>query len=77
MDPTETKTYIHHHTTHAGRTDTLFSDDATDLIHQHSRGLPRAINNLAVQALIATYTMNKTIVDHTATRAAITEATTD
>jgi type II secretory pathway predicted ATPase ExeA len=77
MDPAETKAYIHHHTTHAGRSDTLFSDDATDLIHQHSRGLPRAVNNIAVQALIATYTMNKTIVDHTAARAAITEATTD
>jgi hypothetical protein len=30
----------------AGRTDTLFSDDATTLIHQTSRGYPRAVNNL-------------------------------
>jgi type II secretory pathway predicted ATPase ExeA len=77
MDAAETKAYIHHHTTHAGRSDTLFSDDATDLIHQVSRGLPRAVNNIAVQALIATYTMNKTIVDQAATRAAIAEVTTD
>jgi hypothetical protein len=27
----------------AGRTDTLFSDDATTLIHQTSRGYPRAV----------------------------------
>jgi type II secretory pathway predicted ATPase ExeA len=77
MDPDETKTYIHHHLTFAGRSDTLFSDDATALIHQTSRGLPRAVNNLAVQALIATYAQNKTIVDHAAARAAVTEVTTD
>jgi type II secretory pathway predicted ATPase ExeA len=77
MDPTETKAYINHHAAFAGRCDTLFSDDATDLIHQVSRGLPRAVNNLAVQALIATYALNKTIVDQTAARAAIAEVTTD
>lgn len=34
----------------AGRSDTLFSDDAATLIHQTSRGYPRAVNNLALQA---------------------------
>ena len=32
----------------AGRSDTMFSDDAIALIHQVSRGIPRAVNNLAV-----------------------------
>ena len=41
----------------------MFSDDAADLIHHTSRGLPRAVNNLALQALVATYAANKTIVD--------------
>lgn len=59
----------------AGRADTLFSDDATTLIHQVARGLPRAVNNLAVQALIAAYATNKAIVDETSARAAITEIT--
>ncbi len=47
------------------------------LIHQVSRGLPRAVNNLAVQALVATYAANKTIVDESSARAAVTEVTTD
>ena len=61
----------------AGRADTLFSDDAISLIHQVCRGLPRAVNNLAVQALVAAYATNKTIVDESSTRTAITEITAD
>lgn len=74
---TETGDYISHHLKLAGRADTLFSDDAVALIHQVSRGLPRAINNLAVQALIAAYATNKAIIDESSTRAAITEITAD
>ncbi len=54
-----------------------FSDDAADLIHQVSRGLPRAVNNLAIQALIAAFATNKSIVDEASARAAVTEVTTD
>jgi type II secretory pathway predicted ATPase ExeA len=75
LTPTETTSYLTHHLTLAGRSDTLFSDDATTLIHQVSRGLPRAINNLAIQALIAAYATNKTIVDESSARAAVTEVT--
>ena len=50
MEPAETADYVGHHLKIAGRTDTLFSDDALALIHQASRGLPRAVNNLAVQS---------------------------
>ncbi|MGH4010857.1 MAG: hypothetical protein ACRDTH_22315, partial [Pseudonocardiaceae bacterium] len=77
MTPDETNSYLRHHLTLAGRTDTLFTDDATTLIHQTSRGYPRAANNLAVQALIAAFATNKTIVDETSARAAITEVTTE
>ncbi|MFP4635933.1 MAG: ExeA family protein [Nitriliruptoraceae bacterium] len=73
----ETAAYIAHHLALAGRGDTLFSDDATGLIHQTSRGIPRAINNLATQALVAAYADNKSIVDESAARAAITEVTAD
>ena len=51
--------------------------DATALIHQTSRGYPRAINNLAVQALLAAYTDGKAIVDESSTRTAVTEVTTE
>ncbi len=77
MDAAETKTYLIHHLKLAGRSDTLFSDDAADLIHQVSRGLPRAVNNLAVQSLVAAFATNKTIVDESSARAAVTEVTTD
>lgn len=77
MDLQATAGYIRHHLSLAGRSDPLFSDDAVALIHQTSRGLPRAINNLAVQSLVAAYADNKAIVDESSARAAITEVTAD
>jgi type II secretory pathway predicted ATPase ExeA len=67
--------YLRAHLALAGRTDTLFSDDAIARIHKASRGLPRAVNNLAVQALIAAYAAGSTMVDDKAARAAVTEVT--
>ena len=55
MTGQETSSYISHHLKLAGRSDPLFSDDAATLIHTTSRGYPRAVNNLAIQALVATY----------------------
>jgi len=75
MTREETGSYLRHHLKLAGRSDTLFSDDATGLIHQVARGLPRAVNNLAVQALVAAYTTNKAIVDESSARAAVAEVT--
>jgi type II secretory pathway predicted ATPase ExeA len=77
MTDTETGSYLRHHLTLAGRSDTLFSDDAIGLIHQTSRGYPRAVNNLALQALVATFAADKTIADESATRTAIAEVTAD
>jgi type II secretory pathway predicted ATPase ExeA len=77
MTPIETAGYLRHHLTLAGRSDTLFSDDATALIHQTGRGLPRAVNNLAVQSLIAAFAADKSIVDEASARAAVTEVTTE
>lgn len=77
MTRTETAGYVAHHLNLAGRSDTLFSDDALALIHQVSRGLPRAVNNLAIQALVAAYATNKAIVDESSARAAVAEVTTE
>ena len=77
MTPAETAGYITHHLKLAGRADPLFSDDATTVLHDAARGLPRAVNNLAVQALIAAYADRKAIVDEASARIAITEVTTD
>jgi len=73
MDPQETASYVHYHLELAGRKDALFSDDAIGLIHEFSRGLPRQVNNLATQALIAAYVTNSTICDERSTRAALAE----
>jgi type II secretory pathway predicted ATPase ExeA len=77
MDLAETKSYLAHHLKLAGRSDTLISDDAIALIHQVSRGLPRAVNNLAIQALVAAFAADKAIVDESSARAAVTEVTTE
>jgi type II secretory pathway predicted ATPase ExeA len=74
MTAPETSSYIKHHLALAGRSDPLFSDDAITLIHTTARGYPRAVNNLALQALVATYAEKKGIVDESAARAAVTEA---
>jgi type II secretory pathway predicted ATPase ExeA len=45
-------------------------------IHAHARGMPRAINKLALTALLAAYSAGKTIADEASARTAITEDTT-
>jgi type II secretory pathway predicted ATPase ExeA len=75
LSPDEADGYIRRHLEHAGRSDTLFSDDAVRTIHGHARGLPRAINRLAITALLAAYAAGKTIVDESSARTAITEET--
>jgi type II secretory pathway predicted ATPase ExeA len=77
MSSEETASYLAHHIKLAGRSDTLFSDDAIQLIHTTGRGLPRAVNNLAVQALLAAFIEDKTIVDESSARAAVAEVTTE
>ena len=77
MTSEETSSYLRHHLGLAGRSDTLFSDDAITLIHQTSRGYPRAVNNLAIQSLVAAFASNKAIVDESSTRAAVAEVTAD
>jgi type II secretory pathway predicted ATPase ExeA len=77
MTDKETASYLRHHLKLAGRDDALYSDDAVGLIHQTSRGYPRAVNNLALQALVAAFGANKAIVDESSTRAAVAEVTAD
>ncbi|MGW4126465.1 ExeA family protein [Nocardia sp. NPDC004711] len=77
MAPEDTADYIRHHCRIAGRQDTLFSDDAIGLIHNASRGHPRAVNNLAVHALTAAFAAGNAIVDEKSARIAITETGND
>ncbi len=77
MDLSQTSDYLRHHLALAGRKDTLFSDDALIVIHQASRGLPRAVNNLALQSLVATFAAKKSIVDQSAAKMAVVEVVGD
>lgn len=47
------------------------------LIHQTSRGYPRAVNNFALQALVAAFADDKNIADESSTRATVAEVTAD
>lgn len=73
MDLAETLSYVRHHLGLCGRADPLFSDDAVAVIHHASRGLPRAVNNLALQSLVATFAADKAIVDQAAAKMAVVE----
>jgi type II secretory pathway predicted ATPase ExeA len=73
MDLPESSAYLRHHLALAGRSDTLFSDDAVAVLHQASRGLPRALNNLALQTLVATFAQGKSIADESAAKMAVVE----
>jgi type II secretory pathway predicted ATPase ExeA len=73
MAPAETASYIAHHVNLAGRPDQLFTEDAMNLIHSTGRGYPRAVNNLALQSLVAAFAAGKNLVDEAATRSAVTE----
>ena len=73
MTTAETTSYVNHHLNLAGRPDQLFTEDALNLIHTTSRGYPRAVNNLALQSLVAAFAASKNLVDETATRSAVSE----
>ena len=47
------------------------------LIHASSRGYPRAVNNLAIAALVAAYAAGQALIDEKAARAAVAEITDD
>jgi type II secretory pathway predicted ATPase ExeA len=73
MTATETASYVNHHLNLAGRPDQIFTEDALNLIHTTSRGYPRAVNNLALQSLVAAYAAGKNLVDEAAARSAVSE----
>ena len=77
MDIGESAQYLRHHLALVGRTDPLIADDAVARLHQASLGLPRALNNAAIAALIAAASAGKAIVDDECARKAAAELTRD
>jgi type II secretory pathway predicted ATPase ExeA len=75
MDLGEAAQYLRHHLALVGRTDPLFADDAVARLHKASLGLPRALNNAAVAALIAAASAGKALVDDDCAKKAVAELT--
>ena len=75
LDLAESVQYLRHHLALAGRTEPLFADDAMARLHQASLGLPRALNNLARDAIIAAAAANKDLVDDLCAKRAVAELT--
>ena len=69
MNASDTSDYIRRLFNFAGPTR---SSPTIHAIHLASRGYPRAVNNLAVAARIATYAADKAIVDLHAAQSVIT-----
>ncbi len=53
---------------------TLCSDDALAHIQQATRGLPRAVNNVARQSLVAAFANRSAVVDEKSAHQAVSEA---
>src|SRR5271165_970905 len=77
MDLAESAAYLRHHMALAGREEPLFADDAVARLHRVSNGLPRALNNAAVAALIAAAAAGKDLVDDACAKKAVAELTRD
>ena len=77
MDLAESAAYLRHHLKLAGRGEPLLADDAIARLHRVSNGLPRALNNAAVAALIAAAAAGKDLVDDACAKKAVAELTRD
>lgn len=75
MDLAEAAQYLRHRLALVGRADPLFADDAIARLHKVSLGLPRALNNAAIAALIAAATAGKALVDDDCAKKAVAELT--
>ncbi len=74
LDRRETREYIEHRLSVAGRSDNeLFADDCFDLIHRFTGGVPRLVNTLCDTALLCAFADDKSSIDGSDIGAAIEE----
>jgi len=76
LNESEVSPFIEHHLKAAGyrRKKALFDADAIAALFQHSRGIPRLVQNLALDAMIAAMEAEKQTVDAEAVGQAIVDA---
>ena len=66
--------FLDKHMRAAGATKNLFEPDAVTLLFQHSRGIPRRLQNLALGALLAASSSNKKTIDSDCVQQSLLEA---
>jgi type II secretory pathway predicted ATPase ExeA len=71
LTDSEITLFLDKHLRAAGAKSNLFEADAVTLVFQHSRGIPRLAQNLALGALLAAATANKKTVDADAVQQAL------
>lgn len=71
LTDSEVTLFLDKHLRAAGAKTNLFEPDAVTLVFQHSRGIPRLVQNLALGSLLATATANKKTVDADAVQQAL------
>ena len=69
----EVTLFLDKHLRAAGAKSNLFEPDAVTLLFQHSRGIPRLAQNLALNALLAAASGGKKLVDADAVQQALLE----
>jgi type II secretory pathway predicted ATPase ExeA len=74
LTDTEATLFLDKHMRAAGAQRNLFEPDAVTLLFQHSRGIPRMLQNLALGALLAAASANKKTVDADCVQQALLEA---
>jgi len=70
MQPAETINYVRHRLQAARGSDDIFDEAALRMLHLHSDGVPRRVNQLALKALLNAWETQKKIVDEKTLREA-------
>lgn len=76
LTESEAVLFLDKHLRAAGATKNLFEPDAVTLLFQHSRGIPRLLQNLALGSLLAAANANKRVLDPDCVQQALLEAET-
>jgi general secretion pathway protein A len=63
MEQTETLGYVNHHLKIAGVQNSLFTEDAVEVIHEYAGGMARKVNNVCVACLLDAFAQRKTLID--------------
>lgn len=63
LELTETAKYIDHHLKVAGVQNSLFTEDAIEVIHEYCSGIARKVNNVCVACLLDAFVGRKTLID--------------